>query len=430
MRRLNAIHINAFNCHAFNSLDQLEIYVKLGSVRIYDGAFNGLTQLFSIIFEAGGIESLPTGLFDGLANEISHIEFGIWPNNVNLNDMFATEVYRHLKELFIAEIEAPHTKFRRLAAINFTSFRRIEELKLIHCGIEVIDADAFDSIARWLRLVNLDSNSIKYVNLRMFRRIVESKWHAEISFDENDFWSCTCQSLAFDIMMCPTSPDWCYDCDVMESNISIDTCGIRFIANGTKLCIDRQLSVKYISIRLLYINDAIMIQSPFADGLRLIIVDSNAMSARQCSERVSRSKPKCLLINRYVGILPLKAIEGIDDAKLISVTAIPILYAFGVRPMHSFTVLRQPLTNEDDWAVLLVTIFFTVLGIPIGISAGIGIQFAWTYCVKIVSDKQKHDYPVEYAEYPVYYTKSNVSYAEIDQNHEDGNYIDVIDTEY
>lgn len=117
------------------------------------------------------------GLFHTAAISIQRIYFEIWPNNVNLNEMFTNEVYYLLHELVIASVRMPKTKFQHLAGDNFTFTRRLHRLLLINCGIETIDVHTFDVIGRTLYYINLMDNRIKYINFDMFRYVYETKFH-------------------------------------------------------------------------------------------------------------------------------------------------------------------------------------------------------------------------------------------------------------
>lgn len=125
INQLDVIEAGAFKSLVFQYMTILELYAKRGCVAVHDGAFVGLQHLMSFQFGARRVSALPAGLFDLAFVKISIIHCIGWPNDVNLSEMFANEVYYMLKLLLIKNVQLPQTKFRRLAADNFTSFRRL-----------------------------------------------------------------------------------------------------------------------------------------------------------------------------------------------------------------------------------------------------------------------------------------------------------------
>lgn len=147
---LVTIHTNAFNESAFKNLLALTILAERNSVIVHDGALNGsFGEHISIEFSARSV-CLPNGLFNSNSNKFYMIVFNVWPYENNLNEMFAGETFGGLLRLDISNVEMPQKAFRFLHASNFTAFRHLLMLRLVNCGIEVIDSQAFAEVGRSL----------------------------------------------------------------------------------------------------------------------------------------------------------------------------------------------------------------------------------------------------------------------------------------
>lgn len=354
--RLTAIRAYAFAELALFRLTVLNLYVAKGMMHIDGAAFRGFCDLVSISLEAKAIHDLPVGVFDPLATTLCLFSFSVWPKNINLNAMFADGVYRMVKSLDIANVELPQLQFRVLAAANFSSFRRLQELHLINCGIEVIEVNTFDQLGVMLNNVALNGNWIKTISFGMFRQIFESNWPVQFEIRLNrEQWICTCDLIEVAVMVCPfvtLSNPICIKCTLAETFLrdgGAAGCAIHFGVKTTKFCINYyDVHMHMIKIQLVYMAPhSIRYETQFNGAFRLILVNFDAMKIAKCTEKVTKSIYKCLKIYQQVGQLDLDAIETIGQAEFVLVTVIPILYRFGARPIHSMTV-RQP-TQLDTW---------------------------------------------------------------------------------
>lgn len=379
--RLHSIHANAFAGQAFHYLTVLDLYIANGDVNIHSNAFEGLRHLVSIFFDAQTLHRLPIGLFDPLATKMWILSFDIWPNSINLNEMFAREAFRMMKSLDISNVELPQTYFRVLSAANFTAFRRLQELHLLNCGIEVIHERTFDKIAHTLVNVYLKSNWIKTINLAMFRHIFEKKHLAWLKIGNNrERWLCTCDLLEVTALVCPlmTKPTkMCVNCTLTDKFLRGD-CGIRHNLESTSFCVEfkQKIYIRIIRVQITYATiHSIAIKTNFSSGIRLILANFDTMQHKKCAHRAADAHYKCLQITKATDRMALDAVHEIRDAELISITVIPILYRFGAKPVHSMTVrrARHDATPIDAWQLLgaawMACILSSIVGFAGAISA-------------------------------------------------------------
>lgn len=374
-KNINAIRADAFIATAFQKLFYLKLITDQRPVQIHVDAFRGMGALVHLKFDAKGVQSIPAGIFDPMANSIGKLYLVEWPNNANMNEMGAHVVYRALSVLDIRHVQSPQTKFRRLTAANFTAFRRLKELYLLNCGIEAISEHAFDVVGRTLVYVHLAKNRIKFINLAMIRQIFESKRDVRFRLSGQVVLACTCALIELEIMCFPFRDTTLMDieCALFEKPIDAITCGLHRDVDLHKLCIDgnKNMIMRTVDIRLV-VHEAgkISIRTNFGSEIRLIIASIDSTS-NQCTQRASKTNYHCLKTDPYVDLLEL-----IQRSELISITAIPILYRFGARPMHLITV-RHPSVDEsllcDIWA------WITFISITLA-SFGTGslIAIVWT----------------------------------------------------
>lgn len=373
--RLDRIHANAFNASALQNLWHLTMDVEHGAVHICDGAFDGLHELETIQFHPQDVMHMPAGLFDAVHGIICVIQMSNWPSEINLNEMFSNAPFTLLNELEIRNVRMPQTKFRILAAANITTFRRLFDLTLFNCGIEVIEPHAFDAIASTLEFINLENNWIKFIDLDMFRKIYETK-NFDVDFgiySDKVPLACTCALLEMDVLLFPfrRSPaKMCFLCKV-HKKFNVHACGIHRIVDPTRLgIVSKAMVLLIIDFRLAHADGMIAIQTNFSSTFRMIIGDLNGMGSGWCAMRAKKSNFKCFSADKFIDDYNLNEIEEIRQAEFVSITAIPILYRFGARPLHSITV-RQPIIRHPDCLIDVgVLIVSVVLGSFIGFLVG------------------------------------------------------------
>lgn len=377
-KHIAAIHANAFNGPAFRDLTHLAVHVSHGSLNIRPGAFICSSVMLSIEFRIREVQNLPAGIFDPVAISIWSIIFEPWPNDVNLNDMFANEAYRMLKVLFIYDVQLPQTKFYRLAAANFSAFRRLQLLELVNCGIEVIETDTFTAIGQTLSWIKLEGNWLKAIAIDMFRPFFETKIWGTFSLLHNRIpLPCTCQLIEMDVMQCPFrhTTDLCLECWARHG-FSATACGIYREVAFQKLCVKFDIEpifMRIVDVRMTLENHSMWIGTNFTSGIRLLIVNLGAMYANgKCNARVTNANFKCLLVNKSESYLGLRQLSEFRDAEYISITAIPILHGFGAKPLHSWTLRQAFATNHwlCDYWILIATILI-VFDVAVGFGFGI-----------------------------------------------------------
>lgn len=426
MEQLNVIHSNSFSHPKLASLRYLHLVIDSGPVKILQDAFNGLSELFFLIIRADELNTFPSSLFNAIANSIWELYINGWPENNNLNGMF-TQAMRKMTLLHIGHVVLPQSKFYRLSASNFTAFRRLKILKLIDCGIFVIDEGTFDVIGRTLEELYLEQNWIVHFNLEMFRAFYETKWSYHLSFvDNNGDLECTCPLLEFDIMMNAMTHSWDMDCGSSEEDSMVTTCANRRVNDLATLCL-KQLSkvpMRYIGVRLSSLgNETILVETNFTSKFRVILTDSIGMHAAKCADRAIEKNFMCLGLNESVIRLQLNATKHFDGIELISITAIPILQLFGTPPIHVMTVRRAFTEHDENWNIFHV--IASVLGAIVGVCIGIGFCHTKKRHNKIgkTSNTMGQVAPYDYIEpsgIVVQYTKPTGDYAEVNEYTEIG----------
>lgn len=355
--RLLVIHANAFNTTALGYVQLLDISIGYGSVVIYDGAFNGLRSLRSLFITTPLLKLLPRGLFNSVALSLWSIRMNRWTSRVNLNEMFAHEAFRHVTKLRIQNVQAPQKKFRHLASKNFTAFRRLNELSLINCGIETISERTFDRIGYWLERINLEDNRIKAVNVETFRQVFETKcivWFSLHSIREK--LQCTCRMVEMDLLVSPFMLERTDKC--IDRRQSIALCGVHRDVVVSKFAIDTSLRItlRLVNIHMAFAAEWLAIRTNFSSRIRMLFVDLGTLQHKKCAAQELEAKYKCLIISKSVDYLEWHEIDEVRDAEFISINAIPILYQFGARPMHSMTVRQEIVADDDDWIPIILII--------------------------------------------------------------------------
>lgn len=373
---LHTVHANAFNSRAFRKLVSVTILVTDGSPHIQHGAFDGLDFFGSTQLVAKYLH-LPIGFFDRYAATMLNIHCNGWPDDIGLNDMFANEAFRVLHTLSITNVRGSQSKFQRLAAVNFTMIRRLNYLILVNCGIEIIELNAFDVVGRALRLLRLNSNRIKSIDIDMFRILFESKRRSALEIDENAVkFPCTCHLLALDAMQCPFVEGprvKCIDCVPSEA-FEVTACGLYRAAPFQKFCIDTEPDdfVRIFIVRMAYVRASLSIWTNFSSRARILLADFSALKNQKCQEMSFQGSVKCVKVQKpYSFTLNFNEFGEFRGAALLSITIIPHLDHFGARPMHSMTV-RQENMAAIDWMA------------AIGIASSAFIGFCSGVCISLV----------------------------------------------
>lgn len=392
--QLKAIHTHAFNGTAFEILALIEMKIQNGAVHLHRNAFKDAEYLTHFRLVSHGV-TMTAGLFDRQAVMMTMIAIDPWPNNINLNQMFAGDVYRNLAKLDVRNVEAPQTLFRLLAAANFTQFRRLKYLSLLECGIELIAPHAFDTIAHELVLLDLQRNPIKHINIDMFRRMFESKIPATLDVGIKYTLICTCEIVETMVLVCPILPIKYKDCIKCKKNahLNVERCPVRRNIVLSKFRIGRSIKMmmSIIRIRMAVSENAISFETEFSSKVRVILVNWRADRSRRCIDRTSKTSYKCVYFRKRIDRLDLIAIDEMRHAEFILVTAIPILWRFGARPMHSMTV--RCTTTIDISMCALIMFYACVAGFVFGF---VGKLCSVLVQRTIATTEDKDESPYEY----------------------------------
>lgn len=433
--KLASIRANAFASPAFRNLKQVTISSWGSSVELSAAALGGVDTLQAFFIGAERISGNFLGLFDSVDFNMKFLRFFAWPNDISLNEMFANGNYRSLKALTISNIPEPQTKFHLLAASNFTSFGRLKELTLTSCGIRVIEERAFATNARTLKNVDLRDNAIKFIDSKMFRRIFETKIDA-ILWIYSKTLACTCSLVELSIILCPFqehSATMCFKCESIDY-FDVTACGIKYAVDVSQICINWKPEgyVLIVDIRMGYDDDNVFFNTSSVSDIRMILVDLDGMRGQKCTKRASNATTKCMKIHGTTGQVALNEIDEIRAAEIVLITAIPILYAFGARPMHSMTARRLIARDENDTPDYLLWI--AVISMILGSIAGFVLSFCFAPASSNELVKPSGDPPCDHAstvdlipdDFVLEYYTTPTSECEDDKT----NYIEILDTYY
>lgn len=399
-KELHAIYPEAFDDAIFDSMTFLEIYVTGGSVRVFDGSLDTLDSLRAFYFTARTIKYLPMGMLDACAKMMAFAKIDGWSNNVNLNEMFANKPFSNLEKLQIKNVQWPQTKFRLLAADNFTAFRRLRALRLIKCGIEMIDEHAFDGIASTLVWIKLNDNRIKSIDLSMFRRAFETKKETVLKLDNNQVThACSCQLIELEMLLCPFLADaenLCVDCDPVGEAFDDSTCGVYRDIDIASLCVrfSERIFMRTVTMRVAYADDdSIRIAMNFTNKFRVIMVNGDAVmkNDRKCTNGVASNISRCISLTKFTERIDLNGFAELRDAELAFIAVVPILYRFGARPSHAITGHRKArgaIGLLDRCILAIMAVAFAMSCFVLGLAAGLGIG-----SLRVVRKKTHDDVP-------------------------------------
>lgn len=265
-------------------------------------------------------------------------------------------------------VQWPYMKFRHLAAANFTFTRRLRVLWLVNCGIETIDVNTFYAIGHTLRAINLNQNKIRSLSFDMLSMLYESTSDlVTFGIKGNNYQlACTCQLMVLNILMCPfckKTTASCIECYPLKplQGFTAASCGIHRDIVLAKFCIKwmEPLFVRIIRICIAYEYDSeISIRTNFTEKVRMIFINLDAYRTSKCSTKTMQLKYKCLNINKTIDHLNLHDLAEMRNASIISITAVPILFKLGARPIHSVTI-RRAVDNESwllSWQMLFAMV--------------------------------------------------------------------------
>lgn len=350
---LLTIRANAFNCSAFREIFAMSLSVPYTALKIHRDAFQGLDKVYSVSILAKRVASLPPGLFHKMATALWVIRCSGWPSDVSMEEMFANHRYRITVSLLITQVRKPQWKFRLLDASNFTSFSRLEQLRLIDCGIEVIGQHAFKVIGRTLNKIVLNKNRIKVISFEMMHRLFESKLDMQWEMHSpRESLICTCKLVELRILICPFHDENCFECDETQ-DLDQNACQITYRrVDIAEFCIDFVANVflHYFGVDLTVVDDVIDVQTNITNRYRMVFVNLDGMGAKKCINKAAAGRFKCFIVRTSVGNWHLKDIDEVRDAEFVSINAIPMLYHFGMWPMHTIVVRRDvDVGGSDDW---------------------------------------------------------------------------------
>lgn len=434
---LHSIEANAFAHRAFQELLSLIINITKGSLEIHDAAFNGLSSIGKLQVQANQL-LMPLQLFDFAIDTVRHILCKVWPNDINLNEMFANQRFRRLSTIFIDRLAWPQDKFRILDASNFTAMPRLEKLILNDCGLIAIDEHAFDVVGRTLNTVLLENNRIKAITVDMFRLLFETKWLAVVDIRSNTPSMCTCKTMDVELIQYTATTDTRLGC---RRTSFVNSCGRYQKLVTQKLCVQapaHQSNLRFVQIRMTRLNAAILLRTHFSSKFRLLFIDSQRMRAK-CNDRAMSQNFKCFVVSNMLNRFDLIDIGKIAAAEFVLITAIPMLYRFGACPFHLIT-LHQPKSPlsilqwiaANEW-LLFVMVSCALSGIFIGLIAVISYRLMRTYeeIHDSVYQPTYTDTMNDYSTPQAYYISNDEQYQSDDESDTyreiyDGCYLEVI----
>lgn len=287
---IETIEMDAFEEQIFENLWRFIIRDhNVVTINIIDGALNGLTRLRNlVIFDSLNVRP---GIFHPLQKSLTQLEIWLWFGQIGISETFANGYYPSLRSLSIRCNGMQGTKFQCLHSDNFTTMKYLRILSVGHCGVEYIDEHAFYAIANSLEYVSFDRNPIKYINIRMFRRIFETKTNALLRIGRSqEIPYCTCDLIETDTMVCPsrTTNESCLECTLLADNDSFDVpaCGIRRIIAYPSVCIAVESAYfPVINFRIWLENQSIRFQTNFSSTFRVWLRRNiNVMTTSLCGE--------------------------------------------------------------------------------------------------------------------------------------------------
>lgn len=116
-------------------------------------------NLLNLSFEETHIEEIERDFLAPAHRYLHHFAFTNFPDHANLTDIFGQNKLNGLRFVACAGKISNYT--RTITAANFRGLTNIQLLTLICCGIEDIEADAFDFIGRTLTQLRLGGNKLK-----------------------------------------------------------------------------------------------------------------------------------------------------------------------------------------------------------------------------------------------------------------------------
>lgn len=423
---IDAIEANAFDGPAFHRMTYLWISIGNGAVKVHSNAFHGMRVDGTIDLVMPTVAHYPEGLFQPIADTVSSIRTNGWPSSHSLNAMFNGSMYDAMHDLRIKNVQSPQTYFRHLAASNFTFVRQLKYLFLVNCGIEVIDERTFDELAHTLEWIKLNRNRIKYINVAMFRAVIESKWHAVVEIKMDSALKCNCQAL--EVGLIQYSP---FDAVARSSLVACmpdvgatnATCARWQRIRPIDFCLkfSSKTTLRSVHLRMRLTHRYVTIQTNFTSKFRMLFLNLDAKHAKKCIDRSLKTYLKCWTVNRTIDRMELDT-----KAQFVALIAIPILYRFGVCPFHLIVVRQLQPIGWFDWVGHGATILVSILGgAIIGFGSGIwmpSLRSRWkclghgtpdqTHCNDVDDRRLSNDYT--HSPYYIYnYALQSIDHIEI-----------------
>lgn len=175
------IPIIAIEPGAFNTptLCQLRVITIKNLIHILDyhvDTFKGMRGLIKLEFVEKHVshQPMPANLLRPLNEHMETFFYGgAIGNEPVLTNLFGGSKFGALRVL--GTFCNGNSRFRLIAAANFSGISALIELHMLHCGIESIEIDAFDQISDTLILLHLTGNSMLELMLDSFRCFLD-KW--------------------------------------------------------------------------------------------------------------------------------------------------------------------------------------------------------------------------------------------------------------
>lgn len=173
---LAIIEADAFIAVAFHALYDLRIHNTIHIIQYQAYMFDGLKQLVLLVLsELDTIYSpLPENFLQPMRGTMMEFEYyGDIGDEPVMSYLFGATRMPSLTSITI-DCEYWST-FRLIAAANFTGLTALRYLSMVRCGIDAIDANAFDGIAETLEALHLVGNRQLQLSPEQFRHFLDTR---------------------------------------------------------------------------------------------------------------------------------------------------------------------------------------------------------------------------------------------------------------
>lgn len=164
---INLLKTGAFNKRPFYELDCISIFSNTETILLENNLFTPLYKLRSLIIKDSKIGNLGPDLDWGIGRTINTFFFIGLPQSHTIQDMLGRE--RTVKLLYL-QVNRDGTSF--ISDKNFTKLVKVSTLDLSKCGIETIQAHAFDFIGLTLENLFLSNNRLRSIDPQLFRSFI------------------------------------------------------------------------------------------------------------------------------------------------------------------------------------------------------------------------------------------------------------------